>query len=84
MHEALLRIRNPSIYNEARAGNMVTQLYIGLDKFFFFSTYYAILVFSIFLPIILFKRPIILFVLPIIPNFDRMKQPIVHILHECQ
>ena len=37
-----------------------------------------------FQPIILFKRPIILFVLHIIPNFDRMKQPITHILHECQ
>ena len=57
---------------------------LGLDKLFFFFYLLCYSCILKFLPIILFKGPIILFVLPIISNFDRMKQPIIHILHECQ
>ena len=40
----------------------------------FFFTYYSILIFSNFSPIILFTSPIILFIPPIILNYAQSKQ----------
>ena len=40
----------------------------------FFFTYYSILLFSKFSPIILFTSPIILFISPIILNYAQSKQ----------
>ena len=72
---------NDSIILTNRGVLVHAQIYIAssysgvLDGlFFFFPTYYSILIFLNFSPIILFASPIILFISPIILNYAQSKQ----------